>query len=39
MWANAQGDNQIVRKGILQWKKPSAEVSKQNEAPIQHIFC
>jgi len=32
-------DDQTVRKAILQWKRRLAAVAKQNEGPIQHIFC
>jgi len=32
-------DDQRVRKAILQWKRRLAAVAKQNEGPIQHIFC
>ena len=31
-------DDQTVRKAILQWKRRSAAVAKQNGGPIQHIF-
>jgi len=32
-------DDQTVRKAILQLKRHLAAVAKQNEGPIQHIFC
>jgi len=32
-------DGKTVRKAILQWKRRLAAVAKQNEEPIQHIFC
>ena len=31
-------DDQTVRKAILQWRRCSAAVAKQNGGPIQHIF-
>jgi len=32
-------NDQTVRKAILQWKRRSVAVAKQNGGPIQHVFC
>ena len=36
-WHNV--DDQTMRKAILQWKRRSVAVAKQNGKLIQHIFC